>query len=125
MFRMIGRLALCVLLLSGPGMATADQEKAAIQSYLDYVAWRLERHKRYPEYAELKRLSGRVLLRFTIRSNGEIVEPVIVESTGHFLFGHVTLQALRRIGRLPTFPSEIRRDEIRVEVPINYRIESE
>ena len=125
MVRLLGHLALCVLLLSGLGMAAADQEKEAIQSYLEYVFWSLERRNRYPEYAELKGLSGRVVLHFTVRADGKIVDPKVVESTGHFLFGHAALQALGRVGRLPPFPPEIRRNELVMEVPINYRIEGE
>ena len=124
MVQVTSHLALCVLLLAGLGMA-ADREEEAIQSYLDYVLWSLEKHNRYPEYAELKGLSGRVVLRFTVRSNGRIVDPEVVKSTGHFLFGHVALQALRRVGRLPPLPSGIRRDELLVEVPIHYRIEGD
>lgn len=52
----------------------AEQEEEAVQSYLDYVLWSLEKHNRYPEYAELKGLSGRAVLRFTVRSNGRIVD---------------------------------------------------
>ena len=126
MVQMIGHLALCVLMLSGLGIAAADQEEEAFKSYTDYVAWSLQRRIRYPEYAEVKGLSGRVILRFTIRSNGQIVNPEVVESTGHFLFGHDALQTLRRVGRrLPPFPPELRRSEITLEVPINYRIEGE
>ena len=122
MAQVIGHLALCVLMLSGLEMAAAEQEEEAMQSYLDYVMWVLERHHRYPEYAELKKLSGQVVLQFTVRSDGRIVDPKVVESTGHFLFGHAALQALRQVGRLPPFPLEIRRNEILMEVPINYRI---
>ena len=133
MAREIGNLVLCVLLLSGLGTAEAkdeirileERQKEAIQSYLEYMFWVLERHNQYPEYAEVKKLNGRVVLQFTVRSDGRIVDPRVVESTGHFLFGHAALQALRRVGRLPPFPAEIRRSELLVEVPINYRVEGE
>ena len=100
-----------------------DEEAEAIQSYLGYVLWTLERRKRYPEYARLNGLNGRVVLRFTVRSDGSIVSPEVAESTGHFSFGHGALQDLRRIGRLPPFPPGIRRRELLVEVPISYRTE--
>lgn len=131
MAREIGYLALCVLLLSGLGTAEVkdeirileERQEEAIQSYLEYMFWVLERHNRYPEYAEVKKLNGRVVLQFTVHSDGRIVDPRVVESTGHFLFGHAALQALGRVGRLPPFPPEIRRSQLLVEVPINYRVE--
>ena len=136
MIRMISHLALCMLLLSSLGVITvdesllaeelrrlADQEEEGIQSYLKYIFWVLERHNRYPEYARDKKLSGRVVLQFIARSDGKIVDPKVAESTGHFVFGHAALQALRRVGRLPPFPPDILRDELMVEVPITYSLE--
>ena len=126
MARVIGYLALCIVLLSGARMAMADQEEEAVKSYMDYVAWSLNQGIRYPEYAEDKGLSGRVVLQFTVRSDGKIVDPQIIESTGHFLFRHAALQSLRRVGRrLPPFPPEIRRNAIVMKVPIEYRFEGE
>ena len=137
MVRVIGRLALCALLLSSLGMAAAEedmsleevrrlaeQEEAAIQSYLDLVFQSLESHKRYPRVAELSGLSGRVVLRFTVRWDGEVLNPEAIELTGHDSFREAALQALTRVGQLPRFPDEIRRRELLVEVPIGYRIEA-
>ena len=137
MVRVIGRLALCALLLSSLGMAAAEedmsleevrrlaeQEEAAIQSYLGLVFQSLESHKRYPRVAELSGLSGRVVLRFTVRWDGEVLNPEAIELTGHDSFREAALQALTRVGQLPRFPDEIRRRELLVEVPIGYRIEA-
>ena len=66
-------------------------------------------------------MSGRVILRFTVRWDGEVIDPQITEVTGHDSFGDATLQALRQVGQLPRFPDEIRRRELLVEVPITYR----
>ena len=87
MARVIGYLALCIVLLSGARMAMADQEEEAVKSYMDHVAWSLKQHIRYPEYAEVKGLSGRVVLQFTVRSDGRIIDPQVIESTGHFFLG--------------------------------------
>ena len=138
MIRTTSHLVLCILLLSSPGVIAAneslpaeelrqlaDQEEEGIQSYLKYMFWALERQRRYPEYARDKRLNGRVVLQFIVRSDGKIVDPKVVDSTGHFVFGHAALQALRRVGRLPPFPPEILRHELMVEVPITYSLESE
>ena len=103
--------------------AQAEQEQDAIQSYLGFVFQRLERHKRYPRAAENRGLSGRVVLRFTVRWDGEVIDPQVTEVTGHHSFRDAALRALRRVGQLPSFPSEIRRRELVMEVPIAYRIE--
>ena len=102
--------------------AQAEQEQDAIQSYLSYVFQELESHKQYPRVAERSGLNGRVVLRFTVRWDGEVLAPEVVEVAGHDSFRKAALQALRRIGQLPNFPDEIRRRELLVEVPITYQI---
>lgn len=103
--------------------ALLQAEQDAIDSYLGLVSQSLESRKRYPRIAERSRLSGRVVLRFTVRWDGEVVNPEIVEVIGHKSFGDAAERALKRVGQLPPFPSEIRRRELLVEVPITYRIE--
>lgn len=103
---------------------TADkQEQDAIQSYLGFVFQSMEGLKRYPSIATQSGLGGRVVLRFTVRWDGEVIDPQITEISGHESFGDAALQTLRRIGQLPPFPDEIRRHELLVEVPITYRSE--
>lgn len=73
--------------------------------------------------AEQNGLSGRVVLRFTIRSDGQVIDPQI-NVTGHMSFAEATLQALKQVAPLPPFPKEIRRHALMVEVPVTYRIET-
>ena len=102
----------------------AEQEQDAIQSYLGLIFQKLESHKRYPSVAEQSGLSGRVVLRFTVRWDGEVIDPQITEISGHNSFGDAALQALGQVSQLPPFPDEIRRRELMVEVPITYQIEN-
>ena len=101
----------------------AEQEQDAVQDYLGLVFQKLESHKRYPRVAERSGLNGRVVLRFTVRWDGEVLNPEVVEVAGHDSFRQATLQALRRVGQLPNFPDEIRRRELLVEVPITYKLD--
>ena len=101
----------------------AEQEEDAVQSYLGLVFQKLESHKRYPRIAERSGLNGRVVLRFTVRWDGEVLNPEVVEVAGHDSFRQAALQALRRVGQLPNFPDEIRRRELVVEVPITYKLD--
>ena len=102
-------------------VATDKQEKDAVQSYLGFVFQSIEGVKMYPSIMAQSGLSRRVVLRFTVRRDGEIVDPQITEVSGHESFGNAALHTLKRIGQLPPFPDEIRRRELLVEVPITYR----
>ena len=101
----------------------AEQEQDALQAYLGLVFEKLERNKRYPRAAERSGLNGRVVLRFTVRWDGEVLNPEVVEVTGHDSFRRSALQALTRVGQLPPFPEEIGRRDVLVEVPITYRFD--
>ena len=101
----------------------AEQEQDAVQEYLGLVFQKLESHKRYPRVAERSGLNGRVVLRFTVRWDGEVLNPEVVEVAGHDSFRKAALQALSRVGQLPNFPDEIRRRELLVEVPITYKLD--
>ena len=116
-------LVLVVAIAAVQGKSIADQERNGIHFYLGRIFQKLERHKHYPKAAEQQGLSGRVVLRFTVLSDGKVIDPQI-RVTGHISFGEATLQALKQVGQLPPFPDEIRRRELMVEVPITYRIES-
>ena len=102
-------------------VATDRQEQDAVQSYLGFVFQSIEGVKIYPSIMGQSGLSGRVVLRFTVRRDGEIIDPQITEVSGHESFGNAALHTLKRIGQLPPFPDEIRRHELLVEVPITYR----
>ena len=104
--------------------AQAEQEQDAIQSYLSFVFQKLESYKRYPRIAERRGLDGKVVLRFTVRWDGEVLDPEVVEIVGHASFRDAALRALTRVGQLPRFPDEIRRRELLVEVPITYQIDN-
>ena len=117
-------LVLLAVVAAAQDESIAEQEQEAIQSYLSFIFHKLESHKRYPTIAERNGLSGRVVLRFTVRQDGKVVYPQVTEITGHDSFREATLQALMRVGHLPPFPNEIRRRELRVEVPITYQIVS-
>ena len=111
-----------------PGLQAQEQideeaEQRAIQAYLGVVLERLEGHKQYPEIADRAGLSGRVVLRFTVRRDGEVTNAEVAELTGHDSFRQAALQTLIRAGRLPSFPEEIRLREINMEIPLTYSIE--
>ena len=104
-------------------MAAAKQEQDAVQSYLSAIFQKMESHKHYPSIAAQSGLSGKVVLRFTVRRDGRVINPQITVITGHDSFGDAALKALRQVGQLPPFPDEIRRRELLVEVPITYQID--
>ena len=104
--------------------AQEQAEQDAFEHYKALVQQRLEEHSPYlQEVTERIGKSGRVVLNFTVRRDGEvIIDPDDVEFT-HRLFRAAALRALRRVGQLPPFPPEIRRNQIPMEFPIKFQLE--
>ena len=104
--------------------AQEQAEQDAFEHYKALVQQRLEEHSPYlQEVTERIGRSGRVVLNFTVRRDGEvIIDPDDVEFT-HRLFRAAALRALRRVGQLPPFPPEIRRNQIPMELPIKFQLE--
>ena len=101
----------------------AAREQEALESYLGLVFQELESHKEYPRVAERNRRNGRVVLRFTVRRDGEVLNPEVVEVSGHESFRKSALRALTRVGQLPPFPADIRLPHVLVESTITYQME--
>jgi protein TonB len=91
---------------------------------MDLVASLLKRHQRYPLSARRRGLSGQAVLQFTIHADGRITDPQITDSTGHAVFRTASLQVLKRVGRMPPFPPELRPRQLTVKIPMRYELEA-
>ena len=107
-----------------PPPAPAAAEPELRQTYLDLVADRLQRHQHYPLSARRRGLSGQVILQFTIHADGRITDSQITESTGHAVFRTASLRILKRVGRMPPFPPELRQRQLTVKIPMLYELET-
>lgn len=100
--------------------AQAEQEEDAFENYRSLVRQRLEKHSHIlEEVIERSGMSGRAVLKFTVLSDGQIVDPQITDFVGHRSFRAAVLRVLRRVGQLPPLPPEIRRRQIPLEQPFN------
>ena len=100
----------------------AQAEQDAFESYTRsrLVRERLEEHSHIlEEVIERSGMSGRAVLKFTVLSDGQIIDPQITDFVGHRSFRAAMLRVLKRIGQLPPLPPEIRRSQIPMEQPFN------
>ena len=100
--------------------AKEEAEDVAISAYLSLVNERLRENSYYPREAERAGLYGRVVLVFTVLSDGQVMTPQVVEHEGNHVFRRAALRSLELAGDMPPFPAAIRRPEILVTLPINY-----
>jgi TonB family protein len=95
-----------------PGNASA--------SYLSQLSALIARHQFYPRAAILNAQEGIVKMKLSISATGELVELVILESSGHVVLDEAARTTLQRIKTYP-LPEGLRQG-IRLVVPIRYEI---
>lgn len=92
---------------------------AAISSYPGKIYRRLARATRYPPAARANRLSGKVLVGFTIVPNGGITGLQVKKTSGHAVLDAAALAAVRRAAPFPPLPQG--RRQWLFAVPITFK----
>jgi protein TonB len=94
----------------------------ARKSYLASLQSWLERHKKYPRAARLRRYEGTVQFRFLIDRAGSVLEHSIVESSGKRVLDEAVLELLKRADPMPSMPPEIAGATLELTTSIDFRL---
>ena len=85
------------------------------------IAW-LNRHKDYPPAVKKKKQQGTVVLAFSIDRSGTVLTSRVQESSGYPLLDQAALDMLARANPLPAMPDSMKRQRLRLAVPIEYSL---
>jgi protein TonB len=83
-------------------------------------AW-LERHKRYPRIAALRRSEGEALLYLQLDSQGRVVRALIRTSSTHLILDREVLKMVNRAQPFPLVPETTTNTEYLI--PVDFRLE--
>jgi periplasmic protein TonB len=103
----------------GPADGRTEDQKAAYFARLS--AW-LERHKKYPDRARMRRQEGRVMLRFVVDRGGRVLDHRIVRSSGHPVLDHEVEAMIARAQPLPAMPSAMPDGQVELVVPVDFAL---
>jgi periplasmic protein TonB len=84
------------------------------------VSARLNQFKRYPEQARARRDEGKVIVAFTLDTEGHVVNSKIVKSSGSEILDQETLDLISRAQPYPAPPSGAGGQDLFLQVPISY-----
>ena len=84
-------------------------------------AW-LEKHKRYPRRARLRRQTGTALLYFEVDRSGRVHGYDLRKSTGNDLLDRELAAMIARAQPLPGLPEAIGRERLELLLPIEFRL---
>lgn len=100
--------------------APPSPDPHAVSSWQSRLLAHLERHKRFPSQAQLRRLRGTVLVAFSLDRSGRVVAQTVDTSSGHSPLDAAALDMLVRAQPLPAPPPEIPGAVLQLTVPVRF-----
>lgn len=99
---------------SGPKQTGGDSTIASV--YFGKLRTHLGRKKVNPR----SRMTGTVVVRFTVAPSGQVLSREITKSSGHRVLDDAAVASLDRASPLPAFSDGMRRDPLVVSVPFKF-----
>lgn len=112
-----------ITLPAAPAPVTSPARQTAPQTQKDYYSKLkayLDRYKRYPHAARLRREQGVVQVKFNLNRDGHILSYAVVKSSGFAALDEEAQSLMARAGRLPPFPDDMTEERLEVHLPIAF-----
>ncbi|MBK3731649.1 TonB family protein, partial [Azospirillum brasilense] len=84
------------------------------------VLGHLERYKRYPRIAQMRRQQGVPQVAITIDRQGRVVSVRLHKGSGFEALDEETIALVERASPLPAPPPEVAQDRMELVVPVQY-----
>ena len=98
-------------------------DSAILKDFLRMVSRKIERSKRYPQWAMDAGLEGKAVVRFTISRDGALSEhPRLVRSSGAEILDNAAMAAIKSAAPFPALPDSFSRERLQVELPMDFRL---
>ena len=93
-----------------------------LKGYFHEVAERIDSHKEYPDEVKKQKFEGMVTVAFVIGRSGELLSSSIRKSSGNKLLDQAALDTLARSSPFPPLPKSLKRESLKISVPIAYTL---
>ncbi len=91
-------------------------------SYLTQLASILARNKKYPRASRRRSEEGVVTLTFVVHKDGKVTGVSITKSSGYKRLDKAVLDMIKRSTPLPVFSKDMVEDEIRINLPVSFKL---
>lgn len=107
-----------------PPAAFPPEKPSAVTmaAWQDLIRERLDRVKRYPDVARLRRQQGIAYLRFVMARDGSVLSAAIGKSSGILVLDEETLALIQRAVPLPRPPAEMSGERFELVMPIQFSL---
>jgi len=97
--------------------------RKAFFTYYDLLSTLIARFAVYPESARVKKLEGVSYVSFLLKKNGNLTDIVLRQTSGIGILDRSALSAVQNAAPFPPLPLEIKKNTLRINVPISFEIE--
>ena len=108
--------------VSAPVAAAPAAVYGTPQDYLTMVRQRIERNKRYPDAARIRRLTGRVTVQFTVLPDGTVADVQVVRTSRRVLLDEAACSAVNAAAPFPAPPRGLFPDTPDVQVTLLFEL---
>jgi periplasmic protein TonB len=105
-----------------PAVGADTKVPPEIEVYMKLVSTELEKYQHYPDMARRFRDEGRAVARLMFAKDGQLLDVILIESTGNDRLDRAVIENIRRAAPFPPFPPEIRASKLNFQVPIRFRL---
>ncbi|MBU1121775.1 MAG: energy transducer TonB [Candidatus Omnitrophota bacterium] len=102
-----------------------DPDTQDILRYQDMIKRKIQKARRYPQWAKQKGYQGSTYLKFTILKNGYIHDIRILQSSGYRILDEEALSTLIRAQPFPKIPKKIPFSKIHMEIYVVFQLSTD
>ncbi|MDD5731134.1 MAG: TonB family protein [Candidatus Omnitrophica bacterium] len=102
---------------------SAEAASQAMSEYMRKITTRIQDNFVYPWAAKQDQMQGTVILGLRLDSTGALLEIEVKQSSGYNIFDENAVNMVRKLSPYPPFPAELNKKELRIDIPIVYKLE--
>lgn len=102
----------------------ADQKviQTDIRKYINKVARKIDRKKRYPRLSKVNHEQGTVRVKMTLGRAGQLLQYRVVEQPPFERLSQATVASIQAAAPFPPLPESYPKSKITIEVPVRFRL---
>lgn len=109
---------------AAPEEGNAAEAQRQVEAWQRRIFSHIARHKRYPEAARPKRLTGETLVAFRLDAAGQVQDLRVVRPSGAEILDLAALEVLRKASPLPPPPASVQVSAMEFTIPLRFSAKS-
>ncbi len=100
-----------------------EASSQAMSEYMRKITKRIQDNFVYPWAAKQDQMQGTVVLGLRLDSTGALLEIKVKQPSGYSIFDEDAVSMVKELSPYPPFPAQLNKKELRIDIPIVYKLE--